>query len=121
MNGNRPLPYNWGMSTTTQRTVQDRAAGIERQIRALARNPEEWDATDLRLLGWLENEIAAVRSRVVNGLRDHGVNDQQIGEALGITRQAVSKRWPGGGRYVGAAGRYRKSPDIDPRVDGGSY
>jgi hypothetical protein len=95
--------------TSTTRTVTDRAEGIGRMIRSLARHTEEWDPSDLHKLRHLEDDIAEVRAKVITGLRDSGSTDTEIGEALGITRAAVSKRWPGGGRYVGAAGRYRTS------------
>lgn len=97
------------MEAKTQRTLQDRADAIARMIRALARDPAEWDVDDLRHLDRLEAAITAARSAAVFGMREHGATDRQIGEALGISQQAVSKRWPGGGRYVGAAGRYRGS------------
>lgn len=96
------------MARMSTRTGVDRAEGIQRMIRALWRDPREWDVTELYLLSRMEQDIAILREGVVRALRDQGVTDKQIGEALGITQQAVSKRWPGGGRYVGAAGRYRK-------------
>lgn len=77
-------------------------------INALGRDPSEWDLDDLDALVVLQHEISAARDRAVYALREHGTTDRQIGEKLGITQQAVSKRWPGGGRYVGAAGRYRR-------------
>lgn len=96
------------MTPITTRTLGDRMSGIRRMIRALANNPAEWEVEDLATLANLEFWIAHVRTLAVHGLRDQGITDGQIGEALGITQQAVSKRWPGGGRYVGAAGRYRR-------------
>lgn len=97
------------MSTTTPRTIYNRSAGVCRQINALARDPAEWDPNDLHLLTCIEAAVATARERIIYGLRDHGATDKQIGEAMGVTQQAVSKRWPGGGRYVGAAGRYRSA------------
>lgn len=96
------------MKAKTPRTLQDRADAIARMIRALSRDPTEWDVDDLRHLDRLEAAITAARSAAVTAVRDHGATDRQIGEALGVSQQAVSKRWPGGGRYVGAAGRYRR-------------
>jgi DNA-binding NarL/FixJ family response regulator len=77
------------MTTTATRTLNDRAAGIERMIDA---------------------EVTDARSKAIYALRECGVTDSQIGAQLHVTQQAVSKRWPGGRRYIGAAGRYRKSP-----------
>jgi hypothetical protein len=78
-------------------------------IRALPRNPAEWDPDQLYLLDHLADDIAYARTQAILGMREHGTTDKQIADALGISQQAVSKRWPGGGRYVGAAGRYRQS------------
>jgi hypothetical protein len=79
-----------------------------RQLRSLCRDIGQSDPTDLIYLETIRDHAYVCIDIAVYNLRTHGYNDQQIGEALGITRQAVSKRWPGGGRYVGAAGRYRK-------------
>lgn len=97
------------MGATTTRTLDDRLGGLRRFIRALARAPEEFELNHLRDLQDLEFEIAKVRTTAVIGLRESGYSDREIGEALGITQQAVSKRWPGGGRFIGAAGRYRST------------
>lgn len=101
------------MGATTARTLQDRAGGISRMIQSLGRDPSEWDVDDLKLIEDLQTRITALRSVAIYGMREHGITDKQIGEALGITQQAVSKRWPGGGRYVGAAGRYRTTTQPD--------
>jgi DNA-binding NarL/FixJ family response regulator len=95
------------MRATTDRTLYNRASGICRMIAALGQDPTEWEPMDLEKLSLMEEMIAKVREKAVIGMRESGVTDKQIGEALGITQQAVSKRWPGGGRYVGVAGRYR--------------
>lgn len=97
------------MTTTTTRTVIDRLMGIQRQLRALGRDPGEWDPMDFAYLSTLHDDIDRIRAMIVEGLRESGITDKQIGEALGITQQAVSKKWPGGGRFVGAAGRYRST------------
>lgn len=96
------------MASTTRRELSDRANGAIRFVRALGNDPGEWDLPDLDYLASLEDAITQIRGRVVTGLRESGFTDKQIGEQLGVTQQAVSKRWPGGGRYVGAAGRHRK-------------
>jgi hypothetical protein len=78
-------------------------------IRALGNDPTEWEPEGFYLIANLKNEIARLETTAVYGMRSSGHTDRQIAEALGVTQQAVSKRWPGGGRYVGAAGRYRTS------------
>lgn len=97
------------MGATTQRSLDDRLGGVRRFVQALGRNPEEWEPEHLAELRRIELDVAHVRTQVVYGMREHSYTDKQIGEALGITQQAVSKRWPGGGRFVGAAGRYRST------------
>jgi hypothetical protein len=105
------------MATTSQRTLQDRMDGAIRFARALGNDPTEWELDDLIRLELLEGTIRQVRDHAIHGLRGTGHTDKQIGEALGITQQAVSKRWPGGGRYVGAAGRYRTGQPLTPSED----
>lgn len=95
------------MGATTQRTLQDRMAGVRRFMHALGNTPEEWEPADLAEFRRLHVEWLHVQDQAVAGLRGSGFSDAEIAEALGTTRQAVSKRWPGGGRYVGAAGRFR--------------
>lgn len=96
------------MRARTTKTLQERLGGVRRFIRALDRDVSEWEPDDLIILRHLEAEIDRVRSTVIRGLRETGYTDREIADALGVTQQAVSKRWPGGGRYVGAAGRYRQ-------------
>jgi hypothetical protein len=95
------------MRARTTKTLHERIKGATRFVYALGNDNGEWELTELTNLQILEATVEHVRSRAVYSLRDAGYSDGQIGEALGVTRQAVSKRWPGGGRYVGAAGRYR--------------
>lgn len=101
------------METTTTRTLQDRMAGCRRFLRSLGNNPQEWEPADLAAFRDLHTDWLRVQDRAVCGLRESGFTDAEIAEALGTTRQAVSKRWPGGGRYVGAAGRYRTATPIE--------
>lgn len=42
----------------------------------------------------LETWVAEVRAAAVHGMRRAGYSDREIGEAFGVTQQAVSKRWP---------------------------
>ena len=53
-----------------------------------------------------EKELHEVQAAAIAAMRASGVTDGQIAKMLGVTRQAVSKRWPGGGTYKGARGRY---------------
>lgn len=76
-------------------------------IKATGQRIADEDPSELALLIKLQGDIDQALTTAVLGLREHGHTDADIGTALGITRQAVSKRWPGDGRYRGAAGRNR--------------
>lgn len=65
------------------------------------------DPDSLGMLLELQAQLADGLAVVVERQRAQGATDAEIAAALGVSRQAVSKRWPGGGRYQGAAGRYR--------------
>ena len=97
------------MASTSPRTLNDRAGGVRRFLRSLANDPTEWELDQLSVIEELQAELDRVRTVAILGLRESGHTDAQIADTLGVTRQAVSKRWPGGGRFVGAAGRYRTS------------
>lgn len=99
------------MTTATLRTASDRIAAVKRMIRALGRDPSEWDVGDLAWLRSIHSVVEDATSRAVSALRDNGITDEEIAGVLCVSRQAVSKKWPGGGRYVGAAGRYRTPRD----------
>jgi hypothetical protein len=95
------------VSTTTTRTIEDRAGAVCRMLEPLARDIGYSDPSDLLWLVNIGRRADQLLGAAVRCQRDMGYNDGEIAEALGVTRQAVSKRWPGGGRYVGAGGRYR--------------
>lgn len=97
------------MGATTTRTLDDRLGGVIRFARALDNDPTEFEPEHLDRLAELEGIIARVRTHAVYAMREAGYTDGQLASALGVSQQAVSKRWPGGGRYQGAAGRYRSA------------
>lgn len=105
------------MSATTTRSLADRAGAATRMIRALSNDVTEWEPSDLHRISQMEEQLRELRTAVVHGLRTAGFTDSQIAAELGITQQAVSKRWPGGGRYVGAAGRYRTQDTTTQETD----
>jgi hypothetical protein len=70
----------------------DYAAGVVRQIRRMG----DRASGDLDALAWLA--MMAVQARqalalAVDGCRARGYSDGEIGQALGITRQAVGQRF----------------------------
>ena len=95
----------------TTRTLQDRQGGIERQLSSFARDIGQSDPDDLRRLVHLSGYVQGLLASAVRSTRNNGYTDTDIASALGVSRAAVSKRWPGDGRYVGAAGRFRKTPE----------
>ena len=97
---------------STLRTLDDRCGGIARQLRALARDIGEADPEDLTRLASIAAYANGLLGEAVRRQRDNGYTDADIGRGLGISRAAVSKRWPGDGRYVGAAGRFRKPQEV---------
>lgn len=98
------------------RTLADRYGGVRRQLRALLAAIAEEDPDSLPLILELQEQIAHGLDVAVHGMRERGHTDGEIAAELGVSRQAVSKRWPGDGRYVGAAGRYRQAtpPPTNP-------
>ncbi|HEY1437397.1 MAG TPA: hypothetical protein VGG82_07830 [Casimicrobiaceae bacterium] len=78
-----------------EREVSDVVGGIERMLLALARRFRDGyaDTISLEDIRRLDAALAAVKDEAVSSLRDQGYPDRQIGEALGVTQQAVSKRW----------------------------
>lgn len=94
---------------STLRTLEDRHGGIRRQLRALSRDIAASDPEDLARLQDLAIDCLDLLGQAVRAMRDNGYSDGDIANGLGVSRAAVSKRWPGDGRYVGAAGRFRKT------------
>lgn len=92
----------------SKRETSDVAAGARRMIRALGRRLADEDPGQLVELIMLQGEVDNAWRLAVAGQRDRGATDADIGRALGVTRQAVRKRWPAAGpRPVGAGARWR--------------
>lgn len=73
---------------------EEMTAGIVRMTRALGRRCAEGDpdsAVYLRLVG---EQLERSTAEAVAGWRALGFSDAQIGRELGVTKQAVQKRWP---------------------------
>jgi hypothetical protein len=69
------------------------AAGVVRLIRRMGARADG----DLDALGWLAGAVDHARAALalaVDGCRARGYSDAEIGQALGISRQAAWKRFP---------------------------
>jgi hypothetical protein len=93
-----------------RKSAREMAGGIRAMILSLGKRVGEGEG-DLTLLVGLEPVLEQAIAQTVARLRANGMTDGQIGELLGRSRQAVSQKWPAGGRYRGAAGRYRRRKD----------
>jgi hypothetical protein len=62
---------------------------MARMIRAAGRTVGEYDPDQLCRLDGLKSVLDAAMVAAVRGQRESGVTWQSIGEALGVTRQAV--------------------------------
>jgi len=78
----------------TYRETPEVAAGVLRIVRALGQRISTGDPDELQLLNELAGEVVVAFQVAVDGIREAGFSDGDIGNALGITKQAVQKRWP---------------------------
>ena len=67
---------------------------VVRLIRAVGKRIAEEDPEALELLRRLEAEVSDAWWVAVAGQRRAGFSDRDIAEALGVTRPAVTQRWP---------------------------
>jgi hypothetical protein len=89
--GNQRLPRKRRQS---YRETPDVTEAVERLIRAVGKRVATEDAPDLVLLLALERAVEEAWETAVEGIRSTGTTDREIGRVLGVTRQAVEKRWP---------------------------
>ncbi len=54
------------------------------------------DPQDLVYIVKLEQAVKEAKVVAVRGLQQTGYSNRQIGEVLGVTRQAIALQWPGG-------------------------
>jgi hypothetical protein len=83
------------------------ATDCRRWILALGRTVGNGNVEDLAELASLVGAVQFTLGVAVSRLREHGITDAEIAGALGVSRQAVQKRWPEPGRPTGAGARYR--------------
>ncbi|MGC2652118.1 MAG: hypothetical protein WA317_00625 [Mycobacterium sp.] len=85
------------------RDDEDVVMAVSRLVRAVGRRCAAGDPDSGVWLRMLRQELAEAESEAVAGWRDSGFSDSQIGRELGVTKQAVQKRWPREGAH-GASG-----------------
>lgn len=74
--------------------TSEMVAALCRLVRSVGRRLAEEDATDLVLLVRLSHELDEAWSTAITGLRASDYSDAQIGQVLGVSKQAVAQRWP---------------------------
>lgn len=78
-----------------RKSLEHTARGVTDIVRALGRRiGAEHDPEDLPHLQAIEDALEVAWRAAVDGLREQGRSDTDIGRALGTTRQAVGQRWP---------------------------
>jgi CRP-like cAMP-binding protein len=95
------------------RSTRDLIGAMRRLMRAAAERVAngETDGTgeeEFAFFVELEQDLHQAMAHAVERMRQNGVTDAEIAAMLGVSRQAVSKRWPGGGRRLGPAARFRR-------------
>jgi hypothetical protein len=75
------------------RETSDIADGVVRLIDALGRRVGEEDS-ELGQFARVREALDRAEAEAVNRLRSLGLSDALIGYELGVSKQAVQKRWP---------------------------
>ncbi len=75
-------------------TTADYLAAVRRMIAKVAVRAVDDDMTILASVVALHGEIDQALTAAVAGLRANGYTWKAIGDALGVTPQAVMQRWP---------------------------
>lgn len=82
------------MARTSTVELDEYAAMVTRMIRALGRRAADSDATALEHLAAVQAEMDACMQTAVDGMRaTYGVSWAEVGDALGVTRQAAQQRY----------------------------
>lgn len=72
---------------------QEYARFIVRCVRALGRRVELLDTSSLKLFKGIQDALTEAQAMAVASMRDDGASWAEIGDGLGITRQAAQQRW----------------------------
>lgn len=88
------LELSRGRPERSYRETFDVVAGVCRLITAVGKRLSDEDPEDLLQLRAIQDNLDAVWAEAVAGIRRSGFSDRDIGDVLGVTKQAVQKRWP---------------------------
>jgi hypothetical protein len=93
---------------STAEMVQTARSFIWAAARRMARGETDNTAEDTlpALLG-LHQTVDEAAAWLVGEMRKDGVTDAMIADMLGVSRPAVSQRWPGHGAHLGTAARFK--------------
>ena len=91
---NRRLPAKTPERSRPPRSDEDIVEAVQRLIRAIGKRCSTGDPDTASYLELLAGELDAAYEVAVAGWRGAGFTDGQIGRELGVTKQAVQKRWP---------------------------
>lgn len=83
-----------GASPKAPRSDEDLTDAIVRMVKSLGLRAATGDPDTAHLLSMVENELANSMALAVRCWRRTGYSDREIGRELGVTKQAVQKRWP---------------------------
>jgi hypothetical protein len=93
MSGKAALPARRPRQRPAYRETPDVVDAVERLIVAIGRRVATEDPEDLLHLRRLEEAVARAWRIAVDGQR-RTFSDREIGEALEVSRPAVTQRWP---------------------------
>ena len=83
------------LSSKRRRRCVENGEFIRRILRAYSRRVADGDIEALSLMTGLANEMDDAIAQAVKGLRAQGYSWTEIGDRLGISRQAARQRWTG--------------------------
>lgn len=81
------------MTTRRYHTTDEYVASVARMIRAAGRRVGTADPDQLAALARLRRTLDEALADAVAGQRAAGIQWQSMGDALGVTKQAVIQRW----------------------------
>jgi hypothetical protein len=92
LSGKETLPL--GRRQRPLRETADVAAGVERLVKSLGRRVAQEDPESLAHLFTLNEALGDAVRLAIEGQRRSGHTDKELGQQLGVSRQAVEQRWP---------------------------